>query len=133
MKNKCFFFGLSLLTMSIVSCGQNSAESAAKNKLSADEFAVKIQKTENAQYVDVRTPEEYTSGHIKNFINMDYKNESFENELGKLDKNKPTFIYCRSGKRSEAANEIMNKLGFKEVYDLQGGILSWQESGKPIE
>ncbi|HET7819148.1 MAG TPA: rhodanese-like domain-containing protein [Bacteroidia bacterium] len=133
MKNKCFLFGLFLLTMSIISCGQNSAESAAKNKLSANEFAIKIQKTENAQYVDVRTPAEYTSGHIKHFINIDYKNEGFEKELDKLDKNKPTFIYCRSGKRSEAANKIMNKLGFKEVYDLQGGILSWQESGQPIE
>ena len=81
--------------------------------------------------IDVRTPEEFADGHIENAINLDYYSETFQDELNKLDKNKTYLIYCRSGKRSSNALNIMQELNFREVYNMSGGILEWQAEGLP--
>src|SRR5688572_17949871 len=70
------------------------------HKLNANEFETKLNTTPNAQLVDVRTPEEYNEGHLKGSININYQGNSFAEEVAKLDKTKPTFVYCRSGGRS---------------------------------
>ena len=81
--------------------------------------------------IDVRTPSEYTSGHIENAVNIDYSASNFRDEADKLDKNKVYLIYCRSGSRSKKALETMKELGFAEVYNLIGGITSWEVEGLP--
>jgi len=81
--------------------------------------------------IDIRTPEEYTNGHIENAINLDYYSKTFRDELNKLDKNKTYLIYCRSGHRSGMALGIMNELGFREVYNMLGGITQWKAEGFP--
>lgn len=80
----------------------------------------------NLLILDVRTPEEFTSGHLNNAQNIDYNSEAFRDEVNKLDKGKIYIIHCRSGGRSAKALEIMKNLNFMEVYDM-GGILQWQE------
>ncbi len=83
---------------------------------------------ENLQLIDVRTPEEYNEGHIEGAVNIDFYGEDFLQQLEqKLDKEQPAMLYCRSGRRSAKAAEQMKGLGFKEVYDLKGGILDWKE------
>lgn len=77
------------------------------------------------QLVDVRTPEEYKGGHIEKATNIDFLADNFEQEIQKVNKDRPVFIYCRSGGRSGQAAELMKKLGFKKIYDLQGGYLKW--------
>ena len=57
----------------------------------------------NVQLVDVRTFQEYNSGHIENAINIDFQEEDFSDEIQKIDKDRPVFIYCRSGGRSGRA------------------------------
>ena len=77
------------------------------------------------QLVDVRTPEEYDAGHIEKAVNIDFLAEGFENAIQEIDKDRPVFIYCRSGGRSGQAARLMKELGFKKVYDLKGGFLNW--------
>lgn len=96
--------------------------------ISADSLKVMLN-SEHGILLDVRTPEEFAEGHLPGAINIDYKNEGFSNALDKLDKTKQYEVYCRSGHRSGESTEMMTKKGFKKVYDLEGGILKWQEKG----
>ncbi|WP_455277856.1 rhodanese-like domain-containing protein [[Eubacterium] cellulosolvens] len=93
----------------------------------------------NFVILDVRTPEEFAEGHIENAINIDYymdersnNTKSFRDELGKLDRNKTYLIYCLADIRSSVAMNMMKHLGFKEVYDMSGGIVQWQAEELPV-
>lgn len=103
------------------------------NGLKAKEFAQKIKATPGAQVIDVRTPEEFNTGYITGAINIDWNNDNFDRRIAKVDKNKPTFVYCRSGRRSADAAKAMREMGFKEVYELSGGIQSWESAGLPVK
>lgn len=92
--------------------------------VNAKEFAAEIAKPE-VQLVDVRTADEYSSGHIKGAVNIDVLGDDFQKLLQeKLDKERPVAIYCRSGRRSKKAAQTAEQLGFS-VVELDGGILSW--------
>ena len=99
--------------------------------LSAVDFQKKMKDLPNAPIVDVRTPGEFNQSHIQNAVNMDINNQSFPNLIGKLDKNKPIFVYCLSGSRSMYAARYMRSQGFKTVYDLTGGMIRWRAAGLP--
>lgn len=78
------------------------------------------------QLVDVRTPREYRGGHIKNALNIDFFDAAgFAKAFQKLDKEKPVYIYCRSGSRSRKAARKLIEMGFSKIYDLKGGYLRW--------
>lgn len=80
--------------------------------------------------IDIRTKQEISMGKIyKNSLELDFYNDGFLNSLKKLDLNQKYIIYCRSGNRTKVAMDLMQKLGFKEVHDLDGGIVAWQKSG----
>ena len=81
--------------------------------------------------LDVRTAEEFASGYIENAINIDYYSDAFRDELDNLDKTKTYLIYCRSGRRSADALDIMTELDFREVYNMLGGIIDWQAEELP--
>lgn len=98
-------------------------------KLSPAEFAERIRNSATSQVVDVRTPDEYKGGYIKNSINIDWKAESFDEKILKLDKTEPVFIYCLSGARSSSAGSKMRDMGFTQVYELDGGIMAWKKEG----
>lgn len=83
--------------------------------------------------LDVRTPQEYGEGHIAGATNIDFYEPDFVRMLDALDKEQPYFVYCRSGNRSARAVDAMRDLGFAEVYELEGGILTWLEAGLPVE
>ena len=76
--------------------------------------------------IDVRTPGEYKEGHIKNAQNINVQSNDFREKMQYFDKEKPIYIYCRSGGRSASAGKILEEMGFTEIYDLKGGILSWK-------
>jgi len=82
--------------------------------------------------IDVRTPEEFAEEHIENAINLDYRSETFQDELNQLDKNITYLIYCRSGRRSGNALDMVAELDFKEVYNMLDGINGWKAEGLPI-
>lgn len=80
----------------------------------------------SVQLVDVRTVMEFRSGHIAGALNIDYfEQENFRAAFEKLDKNKPLYIYCRSGNRSQKAANRLTDMGFTEIYDLAGGYVNW--------
>jgi|SRR5690606_6927836 rhodanese-related sulfurtransferase len=76
--------------------------------------------------IDVRTPGEYKSGHIKNAQNINVQSGDFKAKMQNFEKEKPIYIYCRSGARSANAGKILEEMGFTEIYDLKGGVLSWK-------
>lgn len=89
----------------------------------------KIAATQNPQILDVRTPEEFTSDHIDNAKNINWLGTTFVANVEKLDKSQPVFVYCKSGGRSQKAAEKLNELGFKTIYQLDGGMLKWNAAG----
>ncbi|MBD0297481.1 MAG: rhodanese-like domain-containing protein [Bacteroidota bacterium] len=101
------------------------AQTAAKEEtLSSKKFEKKMKKR-NTVVMDVRTAEEYASGHIPKSLNMDVQQENFTNRIQSLDKSRTYLLYCRSGKRSAKALNIMKENGFDKVYHLEGGITAW--------
>ena len=82
--------------------------------------------------LDVRTPEEFKTGHLVNAININLEGSDFASEVSKLDKNSTVAVYCRSGNRSGVATKQMAELGFTDMYDMQGGIVEWQAAGGQV-
>ena len=107
-------------------------KSILKN-LNADEFNSTLNGTKNPVIIDVRSAEEIAeTGIIAGAKNIDVNSSNFANEISALDKSKITFVYCRSGRRSSAAALQLQTMGFGEIYNLDGGILSWLEKGLPL-
>ncbi|WP_442266528.1 rhodanese-like domain-containing protein [Tenacibaculum sp. ZS6-P6] len=113
----------------IIMLACNTQETSNIIKLNASQLKEYISK-EDIQLIDVRTSKEFNQGHITNAKSLDYFSSSFKTELNKLNKEKPIYLYCRSGKRSGKASEICNELGFKKIYDLNGGYLAWSKENK---
>lgn len=124
-------FLLFLGFLSAIGCGGVPA-SAQSSLLSPDDFEKMLQGDKSVQLVDVRTAGEYRDGHIEAALNRDYYADDFAAQLSKLDKNKPVMVYCAAGSRSSSAAEQLKKMGFKNVYDLDGGMTAWRESGKKV-
>ena len=82
--------------------------------------------------LDIRTPAEVEAGHLPGAVNLDFRSPTFENDLGRLDREPIYLIYCRTANRSGQAFEVMRKMGFAKVYDMQGGITQWGRRGYPI-
>jgi rhodanese-related sulfurtransferase len=109
-------------------------ETQVIKNVSPQEAHVLIEKNnKNPDFVilDVRTPEEFSEGHIEDAVNLDFYSDNFEEELEKLDKNKTYVTHCRSGSRSAKTLNLMKELGFKEAYNITGGIVQWESEGLP--
>ena len=83
--------------------------------------------------LDVRTPEEFAESHLAGAININVEGSGFEEAVADMDEGAPVFVYCRTGRRSANAIGIMQDLGFTDLYDLDGGIVSWTHAGLPTE
>ena len=123
MRHLVLTLSLSLLTVFISCVGQ---EDSAIKIVTAEEMQ-SLFDMEGVQLIDIRTPEEYNEGHIKNFQNINFYADDFEKRLESLDKTKPVVIHCRSGHRSGKCAKLMKEKGFLEIYDFTGGILVWEE------
>lgn len=102
-------------------------------QLSPAEFNSAIQQ-QGIQILDVRTAEEYKTGHIRNALQADWNNTpQFQDRSQHLDKNKPLYVYCLAGARSAAAARWLRSQGYTNVYELSGGINGWKKAGLPLE
>lgn len=130
MKHRLFFL---ILSFAILSC--NGQPTKIIESVAPEVFAEKIKATSNAQILDVRTPEEFASEHIDKATNINWLGDDFVTNVENLDKSKPVFVYCKSGGRSAKASAKLAELGFKTIYELQGGIMKWNAAGfsKPSE
>jgi rhodanese-related sulfurtransferase len=91
----------------------------------------KLIKKKSVQLVDVRSEREYTKGHIKGAINIEYSSKGFSRKLAELNKRKPVAVYCMSGKRSKSAAKKLLEMGFKKVYELDQGFSKWDGPKEP--
>src|SRR5690606_26195401 len=83
-----------------------------------------------AQFIDVRTPQEFSAGHAKNAVNMPL--DDLEKTLSGLDAEKPTYDICQTGRRSQTAAELLQQSGFTKIYNVGGGTAALHESGRPM-
>jgi len=97
--------------------------------ISASSLKGLIEKQSNdIKIVDVRTPREFSQQHLSKAINIDVFHRDFtKHVIKKLKKSDEIILYCRSGQRSMNAAKQLNKLGFKNLYNLKGGMISWNK------
>ena len=100
-------------------------------KVISDVQFIEIQDTDYI-LVDVRTIEEYESGHIHDAINFDFYSESFQKEILSLDKSASIILYCRTQNRSTKTANYLKENGYKEITVLEGGITSWVKNGNDL-
>ena len=118
---------LSLLSIVVlISCGETNSQ--VVQNIKAEKFQ-EFSALNEGIIIDVRTAAEFNSGHIKDATNIDFYADDFESKLKIVRKDVPIYVYCRSGGRSSSAAKKMEKLGFSEVYNLLGGIGSWNSLG----
>ncbi len=133
-----------LLAFFAVACtqsvpGQQTVATAGKTIvikiLEPKETQALIQKNKDSTdfvILDVRTPEEFESGHIEGALNINYHSEDFVASLDKLDKNKLYLVYCRTGRRSSDTVSVMVRLGFTSILRFAGDIVRWRSEGLPL-
>lgn len=86
----------------------------------------------NVQIIDVRTLAEFNAGHIEDAYLIDFYAKDFVQKLQQLDKDKTYLLYCRSSSRSGKTLKLMNSLGFKSTYNMQGGMIAWTKAKYPV-
>lgn len=118
---------LFLIVSFAFSCGKSTQD---KSSLVSPQELSEVQ--DEIVLIDVRTPQEYQQGHIENSMNINIAGDSFKEEVQKLDKDQPVYVYCKVGGRSAKAASMLKEMGFEEVYDLEGGIRNWESSGMEI-
>lgn len=124
---------LALFTISCGTSQNNTPETAITNNevivtVDAKTFS-ELSSSQPGTILDVRTPEEWAEGTLKGATKINYKGDTFEQDIETLDKNIPVYVYCRSGGRSASAADVLKEKGFTKIYNLDGGITSWQENG----
>jgi phage shock protein E len=102
-------------------------------QLSSEELKKLIDNNSNFLLLDVRSPEEYERGRIKGSVNIPYELVGEKLSLLVPDKKTKIVVYCLSGSRSIVAALKLLGLGYVDVWDLTGGLLTWRAKGYPTE
>lgn len=118
---------LSLASILAMNCGGGKKQLMDITTTQAD--SVMVSNTQNSQFkiLDVRTPEEFNSGHLMGAVNIDIRSSDFDSKIDSLPKTDKYLVYCRTGHRSSNALNIMKGKGFTDVYNMVGGITKWNE------
>ena len=116
---------ITLLFVSFLFVSCQGQPSKTLQTIDSKTYSEKLKTTENPQLLDVRTPEEFSVEHLENAKNVNWNSSDFLATVEKLDKSKPVFVYCKVGGRSAQAANKLAELGFKEIYNLEGGIMKW--------
>lgn len=119
-------------SLMLYSC-QNDAQTVSSTKvevLSLEQFRSKIEKSNDIQILDVRTPEEWAGGVVKNAKQINIYDANFMEKVQKeFSKDKPVVVYCQAGVRSREAAKKLKDSGYKTVYDFSGGYAAWKKGG----
>jgi rhodanese-related sulfurtransferase len=119
------------VVMLLAACGGDSS-TGVLDTVPALEAASVLDSRPDAVLLDIRTPQEFAEGRIAGSVNIDFYEADFRSRLDALDRDTTYVVYCRSGNRSDSAMDIFTDLGFTSVYEVDGGIISWVNSGLPI-
>lgn len=132
--NICRFMDMKRIILSFLFLGAMVSGLTAQTVQDVD--AVKFNQlltAGNNILLDVRTPGEYSRGHIKGSTNINIADPAFVSKVSLLQKDKTILVYCLSGSRSDAAASFMSRMGFNKIYTLQRGIMTWTNAGFPLE
>jgi rhodanese-related sulfurtransferase len=91
-----------------------------------------LEKEKSIIILDVRTPEEFSAGHLNNAVNIDVHQPDALAQINKLDKNAKYLVYCRTKNRSGVVVNNMIQNGFKNVYQMTDGYSGWSSNGLPF-
>ena len=127
MIKRSLIFSLILLFPLLI----NAQDEGRIEVLDANAFEAKTIHIKGA-ILDVRTPQEFSEGHLEGARNIDWDGKEFSSEVKKLPLNQPVFVYCGGGYRSEQAAKWMQEKGFKNVIVLKDGYDHWKEIGKKV-
>lgn len=120
------------VSLMLHSC-KNDAQTVPSAKveiINLEEFKSKIESGNQVQVLDVRTPEEWAKGVVKNAKQINIYDANFMEKVQKeLSKDKPVVVYCQAGVRSKEAAKKLKDSGFKTVYDFSGGYAAWKKGG----
>ena len=101
--------------------------------LTLDITEFKLEDAGKGVLVDVRTPEEFSEGHLPGAVNINVLADDFKEKVGELKKRKPVYLYCKAGTRSKKASVILDSLDFRHIYNLDGGFNAWEGAGNRVE
>lgn len=101
-------------------------------QVAVSDFVEIRQGNPNTIVLDVRTPGEFNAGTMEGAVNINVLEDSFTEQVQKLDKNATVMVFCKSGGRSAKAKQKLLDLGFTNVVDLEGGITSWKKAGGKV-
>jgi rhodanese-related sulfurtransferase len=121
--------GCQSIVTDIPSTTAPSAEAVVKEISPAE--AKPLVENRDAQFIDVRTEAEYAGGHAPGAMNFPL--DKLAGELGKLDKTKPVYVICQTGRRSKEGAQILTGAGFAQVFSIAGGTSAWTAAGLPVE
>lgn len=125
---KRFVAGIVVLVAGVLILSGCSSKANAITNMNAKDFSSMTQQT-GVVTLDVRTPGEFSQGHIQGAVNIDVESSTFDSEIAKLDRTKTYAVYCHSGRRSGIATQAMAKMGFKHLYNLENGLADWMSHG----
>lgn len=108
-----------------------SSEQADPDTLDIEAFAT-LAESPGTVLLDVRTPQEFATGHLRNAVNIDFNAPDFADRVAGLDRTATYAVYCRSGNRSGQALQLMTHAGFENAAHLDGGIVAWTAAGRPV-
>lgn len=121
-----------LLLVLIVGLQSCNSQNEGVTMLSPTQAKENLAKDASIQLLDVRTADEFSTGHIDNAENSCVTTDEFIQKMPNLDKEKPIYVYCKSGNRSAKATKILVDNGFTNVFEVIGGITAWQSDGLEV-
>ena len=117
----------------VAACGGTDTAEAVLQTVSPAEAGEIIDRTpDGLLIIDVRSAEDYAQTHLPGAAHADVRADDFRDRVATLDRDAPYVVYCKEGNRSQDALDVMRELGFREVYEIDGGIIAWVEAGMPI-
>ncbi|MCC7466925.1 MAG: rhodanese-like domain-containing protein [Saprospiraceae bacterium] len=124
---------LQTISLVLFLCCSACQTNSGTPQVSTDAFKSAMTSNAPVQLIDVRTRQEFESGHIAGALNWDIETGDFKRNLPSLDKNRQVLVYCAVGGRSATAANMLQEAGFTQVLDLKGGIKAWKAAGLPTE
>lgn len=130
-KYKTFMAAMIMTFAAVGGGGSCSAQTCGITTVDTPVFAKDIKKA-TVQLLDVREPDEYSAGHLPGAVNISVNSPDFVSAVeSAFSKDKPVYVYCRSGRRSLKAAEMLAAKGFRMI-NLDGGILDWEDKSQPV-
>src|SRR5690625_1352660 len=119
-------FYIVILLFAVASFQVSCSNKNQKVQVVSTEMYKEFVKDNSITLVDVRTPEEFEEGALPGAVNIDYYDEeNFHKAYDAFDRKEPIYLYCRTGNRSIKTAEKLMKMGFEEIYDMEGGYMQW--------